>query len=315
MILKARERVRRVLGGQGVDRPPVCLWHHFRPEGSASALADATSRFFGDLDLDLFKVMPDLPYPAPPVGRITDAAGWNALQPVGAGPGEPLHGRAEAVEAVRRARSEAVVLATVFSPLATAPQFTGGGPAFVRLAAASPESTHRGLSTLGGNLAGVCAACLEAGADGIYFATNGHGERLLTEEDYRAFGRPYDLLALAACAPGWCNVLHLHAATGLHWRWVSDYPTPVFSWSDRRTGVPLAEVAGALPQKAVMGGIDEIGAIVRGDRAGLEAEMREALRQTESRRLILAGGCSLPEDIPAEHLRMARDLVEGLRSE
>jgi len=313
--LTTDERVRRTLRGEAVDRPPICLWHHFRPQGSASALAAATLQFFGDLDLDLFKVMPDLPYPDPAGGRITEAAAWRGLPPLGAGPGQALHGMTEAVAAVRRARPEAVILATIFSPLATGIRFAGGGAAFARLARASAESTHHGLRVLAENLAGQCAACLEAGADGIYFATNGLGDGLLTEAEYRDYGRPFDLRVLEACGAGWCNVLHMHAVGALHWSWVADYPTPVFSWSDRRTGVTLGEVAGALPGKVVMGGIDETGAIVCGDRAGVEAEIRDAISQTGSRRLILAGGCSVPDEIPVDHLRAARALVEGLPGE
>ena len=311
-MLTARERVRRTLSGQAVDRPPVCLWHHFRPSGSAPALAEATLTFFGDLDFDLFKVMPDLPYPNPPGGRITEASAWRGLPAMGAGPGQPLHGMAEAVAGVRRARPEAVVLATVFSPLATGIRFAGGGAAFVGLARESAASVGDGLHVLARNLAGQCAACLEAGADGIYFATNGLGDGLLTEAEYGEFGRPYDLQVLQACAAGWCNVLHMHAASGLHWRWVADYPTPVFSWSDRRTGVSLAEVAAALPGKTVMGGIDETGAVVRGDRPGVEAEIQDAVRQTGGKRLILAGGCSVPDDIPVEHLHAARATAAAL---
>jgi uroporphyrinogen decarboxylase len=58
-----------------------------------------------------------------------------------------------------------------------------------------------------------------------------------------------------------------------------------------------------------MGGLDERGAVVRGDVAALEAEMRDAVRQTGGRRLILAGGCSVPDDIPADHLRSAARLI------
>ena len=313
MALKARERVARSLEGADVDRPPLCLWHHFQPAGSAAALASATIQFFGDLDLDIFKIMPDLPYPAPPGGQITTPEAWATLPSLGAGPGEALDGMASAVAAVRRSHPEAVILATVFSPLATALHLAGGALAGVRVLQRDMASAQRGLEVLAANLAGSCAACLASGADGIYFATAGLGDGLLTEAEYRTLGRPYDLEALAASAPGWCNVLHMHAATALHWRWVADYAPPVFSWSDRQTGVPLATVAGALPGKTVMGGIDETGAIVRGDRAGLEAEVRDAIAQTGGRRLILAGGCSLPDAVPVAHLRMARALVDDLR--
>ena len=294
-----------------MDRPPLCLWHHFRPDGSPQSLATATVDFFSAFDLDIYKVMPDLPYPDPPPAA-TGVALWEALPVLGAAPGEPLHPMAEAVAAVRRARPQSVVLATVFSPLALALRFAGGGTGFKRQASSDAAAVRRGLATLAGNTAGLCRACLQAGADGIYFATAGLGDDLVDEADYRAFGRPTDQEVLAAAATGRCTVVHLHAARGLNWRWAIDYPATVFSWSDRTTGIPLREVAAALPGRTVMGGIDETGAIVRGDRAALDAELRDAVRQTGGRHLILAGGCSLPDDVAPDHIRLARQLVNGL---
>ncbi len=311
MGMPADERVWRTLAGEAVDRPPLCLWHHFQPGGSPRALADATVDFFGGFTLDLYKVMPDLPYPDPPAG-VGGLELWEALPELGAAAGEPLHPMAEAVAAVRLARPESVVLATVFSPLALALRFARGGPAFARQAAADASAVRRGLATLTRNTAALCRACLQAGADGIYFATAGLGDDLLSEADYRAFGRPTDLEVLAAAAPGRCTVVHLHAARGLNWRLAADYPAAVVSWSDRTTGIPLREVAAALPGRTLMGGIDETGAIVRGDRTALEAELRDAVRQTGGRRLILAGGCSLPDDVNPDHIHLARGLVDDL---
>ncbi len=313
MDTKAHERVWQTLAGETTDRPPLCLWHHFRPEGSPQTLAAATVDFFSGFELDIHKVMPDLPYPDPPPAA-TGPALWDALPVLGAGPGEPLHPMAEAVAAVRRARPQAVVLATVFSPLALALRFAGGGAGFRQHARTDAATLRRGLATLTANTAGLCRACLRAGADGIYFATAGLGDDLVDEADYQAFGGPTDREVLAAAAAGRCTVVHLHAGRSLNWRWAIDYPAAVFSWSDRTTGIPLREVAAALPGRTVMGGIDETGtgAIVRGDRPALEAEMRDAVRQTGGRRLILAGGCSLPDDVAPEHIRLARQLVDRI---
>jgi len=311
--MDARERVRAALAGEPVDRPPFCIWHHFRPQGSAAALAAATVDFFGGLGLDLCKVMPDLPYPAPLTGTIRTGQEWRALPTLRAAAGEPLGGMPEAVAAVRGACPHAVVVATVFSPLALALRFSGGAAALVWAARQDPGAVRAGLEVLADNVAGACAACLAAGADGIFFATAGAGDGLLSQEAYRALGRPFDLRVLEACAPGWCNILHLHAAADLQWRWMADYPVPVFSWSDRRTGVALGELGQALPNKVVMGGINEAGAVVSGDMDALAAEIHDAVRQMGGRRLILAGGCSVPDDIEIGHLRGATALVSQLR--
>lgn len=306
-----RERVRRALAGEPVDRPPFVLWHHFRPVGSPQALATATVEFFRGMDFDLFKVMPDLPYP-PPAAPLQDAAAWRALPRMSAGAGGALAGMPETARLVRQAAPDEVVLVTVFSPLALALRFAGGGPALLEQARRHPDAVAYGLSVIADNVADLCRAALAAGADGIYFATAGQGDGVMPEETYRELGRPYDLQVLSACGAGWCNVVHMHAVAGLHWRLAADYPVQVFSWSDRKTGISLDELAAALPGKAVMGGIDEGGPVVRGDEQALLQEMRDALRRTAGRRLILAGGCSVPDDIAPEHLRLARRLVDRL---
>ncbi len=307
------ERVRRALSGEPVDRPPLVLWHHFRPAGSPEALAAATLAFAEDFDFDICKIMPDLPYPEPAPLPLGAPADWRALPQLGTRPGESLGGMPEAVRLVRRGAPGHVVLMTVFSPLAIALRFAGGAAPLLGLLRSDPDAVLHGLRIIAENSAALCQAALASGADGVYFATAGQGDALLNgDEVYGAFGRPFDLAVLEACAPGWCNIAHMHGPRGLRWRLAADYPVQVFSWSDRQTGIPLDEVARALPGRVVMGGIDEAGPVVRGDESALRVEMRDAVGQTGGRRLILAGGCSVPDDIPAEHLRLARALVDRL---
>ncbi|HEU5229976.1 MAG TPA: hypothetical protein VFU49_19305, partial [Ktedonobacteraceae bacterium] len=60
------ERVHAAVKGEPVDRVPFCFWHHFKPEGSGERLAALTLEFFiQKFQLDIVKIMPDLPYPAP----------------------------------------------------------------------------------------------------------------------------------------------------------------------------------------------------------------------------------------------------------
>src|SRR5215472_16074665 len=75
------ERVHAALKGEPVDRVPLCFWHHFKPEGSGERLAEATFEFFVQkFDLDIVKVMPDLPYPEP-AHPLVDAEQVRALRP------------------------------------------------------------------------------------------------------------------------------------------------------------------------------------------------------------------------------------------
>lgn len=306
-----RERVQAALRGERLDRLPISFWHHFRPHGSARALADATIDFFGRFDLDIFKIMPDLPYPFPHNGiaRLDD---WHLLTPLPTDIGNP--GRQVAtVGRVRAAIGPDVPLvSTMFSPLTEAINFAG--PERFRAAIAeSPATVHGALAVLTDNLARLATALIDAGADGIFFSVQGAGNGNLTAAQFAEYGRPYDMAVLSAAREGWLNILHAHGEHDLLIESVLDYPVPVINWSDRYTGVPLRRVWEAVPSVAVMGGMHERGPITTGPAEVIVAEMRDALAQTGGgRRLILAPGCSVPDDCPEEWLRAAREAADRL---
>jgi uroporphyrinogen decarboxylase len=62
-----------------------------------------------------------------------------------------------------------------------------------------------------------------------------------------------------------------------------------------------------------MGGLAERGPLTHGGEAEIENEIMAAVTQTKGRRLILANGCSVPDDTPEEWLYVARKLVDQLR--
>jgi uroporphyrinogen decarboxylase len=306
------ERVRAALQGAPVDRIPFCFWHHFQPHGSPQRLADATVDFFTRFDLDIYKIMPDIPYPFPR-GGIKTADDWLLLEPL-----DPLQGNTgrlvKTVELVKRAVGEdAPVVLTVFSPLTRAMQFAGGGDALRTHLTEHPVALHGGLGVLSRNLAYLCEAAIDAGADGIFFAIQGIGDGLLSPEEYAEFGRPYDLHCLRACAAGWLNILHAHASRDLMVEKFVDYPVPVLNYSDRLTGFSLKQMRERASQFTLMGGVSEQGPITKGSREAIAAEMQDALAQVGGHRFILANGCSVPNDNPEDLLAMAREEARRLK--
>lgn len=312
-MMSSRERVEAALRGDELDRPPFCFWHHFRPAGSARALAAATVEFFGRYDLDIYKIMPDLPYPFPRQS-IQSPHDWHLLAPLATDAGN--FGRMiDTVRRVRRAVGPDVpVVTTVFSPLAEALRFAGAERLRQHIQD-DPVAVHGALGVIADNLTRLGRALLEAGSDGLYFAVQGCGDGILSAPQYAEFGRPYDLLVLNACREGWLTILHVHGERDVLIDEVLAYPIAAISWSDRLTGIPLERVWAAAPARAVMGGLNERGAIVHGPAEDIVAEMRDALQQTHGRRLILAPGCSVPDDCPDEWLRADRKAVDALTLE
>ena len=309
--LTKMERVRAAVQGHEVDRVPFCFWHHFKPRANPHALARATLDFFGGFDLDIFKIMPDIPYPFPD-NSIHRGEDWHLLPETGPWEGN-LGRQLQTVQLLRESLGdEAPILLTVFSPITYAMKF-GRRDRISWHMTEHPVDLHTGLSVIARNLATFCEAAIDIGADGIFLAVQGAGDDVLTPAEYAEFARPYELQVLRGCLGGWLTTLHVHAASGLEIEPFLAYPAPVLSWSDRLTGISLREVRQKAPEKCLMGGLSERGPITNGTGAQMLAEMRDALAQTDGgQRLILANGCSVPDDTAEEKLRLAREQVDKL---
>ena len=306
------ERVRAAVQGEPVDRVPVCFWHHFRPEGSGRRLAEASLRFFDDtFDLDIVKLMPDLPYPFPH-GSIREPDEWRLVEPIDR---ERSRWAGQTVEAVSVLRDElgydTPIIVTVFSPLAEAMYFAGGHEPLLRHAMERPTAVHRALHTIAENLEAHVRDVIGAGADGVFFALQGCSAAIMDEATYREFGRPYDLIALDGAANGWFNVLHIHGERDLMVGSMLDYPVQVLNWSDRLAGPSLRDVR-ALTSKCLMGGWHEFGALSNGPTDAILREAEDAVAQTGGHKFILAGGCSVPDETDERWLLAAREVADDL---
>jgi uroporphyrinogen decarboxylase len=314
--MTSNERVRAALAGENVDRVPFCFWHHFKPEGSGLRMAELTMDFFRNkFDLDIVKIMPDLRYPAPeqPITRVEQ---WRSLPVLGID--TPIF--QEQLTCIRALRSQLdpdfPLILTIFSPLTQTFQFAGKTQA-ISHAHENPEAFKQGLAILAANLRLLTGAAIEAGASGIFFSSMGATNVDFTPEGYANFGRPYDLQALEGTKDGWMNVIHVHADPDqvddeIYFENFLDYPVQVISWSDRLTGPSLSE-AHSMTDKCLMGGLAERGPITHGGETEIENEIMAAVTQTKGKRLILANGCSVPDDTPEEWLHTARKLVDQPR--
>jgi uroporphyrinogen decarboxylase len=310
------ERVHAALNGEAVDRVPLCFWHHFKPEGSGERMAERTWEFFiQKFQLDIVKIMPDLPYPEPAM-PLTTAEQVRSLPRLGLD--TPMFQQQLICIRALRARlgPDYPLILTLFSPLTYVLRWLGKPQAEAE-ARKNPEAFEQGLSTVAANLHDLMQAAIEAGTSGIFFSCMGATSADFTPEEYSRLGRPYDLQALEGAKDGWLNIVHIHADPSqsgdeIHFNLFLDYPVSVLSWSDRLTGPSLSE-AMKLTDKCLMGGLSERGPLTHGGETELENEIMAAVTQTKGRRLILANGCSIPDDNPEEWLHMARRMVDNLR--
>lgn len=289
----------KALGAEEVDRPPFGFWYHFGLQHLLGRRhAEAEVDFFRAYDLDFLKVMNDYPYPLPKGAEALETEDdWKRIEPLDGNDScwaEQLTALSVIEEEIGR---EALFIETIFCPWTTARRLARG--ALQRASERFPETLLAAMENISTSLASYAKEAVGRGASGIFLSVSAASGDLMTEEEYRTWGRPFDMKILEAVKEAPFNVLHIHGKS-IHFDSLLDYPATAINWSHATTAPTLKE-GRKRSGKTVMGGINEATA------AHLSApEMREQVVETISemgeRGLIIAPGCSVPTDTPARNL-------------
>lgn len=313
------EKIRSAMLGEELDEIPVSLWRHFPGSDlDAPSLCRAQLSFQRRFNPDLIKLCPsggyasvafgaEIEYYDSPVGsprtrvyRVRDAEDWASLD-------EPdVHGgvlgeMVRAVECVNEAlEGEVPLIQTVFSPLTICQNI--GGERLLLDMREEPELLLEGLKVITGTMVEFTRANLDAGASGIFFATQMATYDRMSEEEYRNFGMRFDIPILrAARRRPLLNVVHIHGKNIMFDLIAENYPADALNWHDKRTPPTLAEAQrkfGGL----LLGGIDELGVLVEGSEEEVEEMVKASVRSVSGRRLLLAPGCVIPLNAPESSL-------------
>jgi uroporphyrinogen decarboxylase len=325
-----KERIRAVLKGERADRVPVSLWRHFYDkESSSSGLAEAMTAFQKKYDWDFMKVNPRASY---------HIEGWGAKVAFSRNPGiktkvvehpvkktedwkklkvlkSSVKALAEQLKALKlikkRSQDEIFIVETVFTPLSIAGDLVKEEKHLLSDLRKKPELIHTALEIITETFSGFAVECLNAGADGIFFATTEWATKnLLTEEEYLEFGRAYDLKVLNKVKSAEFNIMHVcksYNFLGLF----SGYPVKVVNWdSSDPTNLNLKEGAKVL-HKTVMGGIDRENLLVKGTPEKVSEKIKQSVSLNQKLRLILGPGCVIFPQTPEENIKAVRDAVEN----
>ncbi len=287
------------------DLSPVLFWKHFRLD-SPVPLAAATARFYRSHELAAAKLMPDIPILFEDFS-LTSFRQLRHLRSFG----EPASvGRAgeylRCVELLRRQLEPSdPLVVTLFSPLGLVGLWCG--PDGLRELLQEPRSTaHQVLAALGGLVSGLAWHCLRAGADGIYYSC--WGQDVLSDREYSEFGLPYDLMGLSGARGAAIRMLHIHGGVHEGVERYAAYPVDAIGWSEEDGSVSLADGGQILTDRILMGGLSERQAVPAGDR---ERSRLLDLRSRLGERLLVAPGCSLPDEVSSETLASLRQLVRS----
>jgi uroporphyrinogen decarboxylase len=324
-----RERIRKTLQGEPVDRSPVTFWRHFYDrEETASGLADAMLEFQRSYDWDLMKVNPRASYHVEDWGVQTERPGrgpldkpkviqspvrrpedWRKIRPL-----SPTQGTlAEMLDAEERiaavVQGETDWVMTVFNPISIAADLVNDDAVFQEHLRDHGERVHDALRAIAQTFTAFVHETMQRGASGIFFATTDWGNSTRIHRDLLAeFGRPYDLQVLAAAAAAPMNVVHVCGA-GAYVKEHLDYPAAVLSWDARARGNPTISQLRLLTDKTLLGGIDHEGTFVRGPIEAVQQEAKQALHDGGKARFILGPGCAVPSAAPEGHYEAVRGVA------
>ncbi len=322
-----RERVLAALGRRPVDRPPVAFWRHVpEVDHTARGLADAMLAFQRRWDIDLIKVMSSgvycvedwgcrVAYRGSPNGAktctqhaIRYVSDWAKLQPLD--PGQGALGRElEALRLILEGRNDDVpVLHTVFAPLTIARKLAGDRlPSDLK---DFPEAVMAALEVITETVIRYAAAVVQAGADGIFYASQDASRDVLDEGQHSRFSMPYSRRVLESLkGAAVFTVLHLHGRH-IYFDRKSTLPVAAVNWHDRLTSPSLGNALRRF-KGAVVGGLNETETLLKGPASAVAAQVADAIQQTGGTGVIIAPGCVLPLATPDAHLEAAVVAVKG----
>jgi len=322
MTFKAR--LKKLLSHESIDPPPMSLWRHFyNRENSAKDLASAMVDWQRKWSWDFVKVNPRASYHVEGWGAKFQASTEELKKPVQTlvpvhGPDDllrlkplppdegPLGEQMASLRLIREALGKDIFMVeTVFTPLSVVADLCENDEAFGKLLKSEKKAVKLALEVVTETFKRFGRECLDAGADGVFFATTEWGTRKnITEGEYREFGRPYDLEVLEGVKGADFNILQVCKTENLL-NSLLDYPVQALSWDPTEPTNPgLGEVR-AKTDKVLIGGLDYRRTLLGPSQEAVHREANVALSATGGMGFILAAGCTIYPETPEENIRAA----------
>jgi uroporphyrinogen decarboxylase len=284
---------------------PAGFFLHFDPKyHTGQAAVDKHMEYFHYTGMDFVKIQYERKYPAIP--EIREPEDWAKM------PDYPLEFYAEQLKVVeglvKAAKSEALVILTLYSPFMFAAQTTSY-EMITRHMAESPEKVKIGMEAITSSVMRFVKECIRLGLDGFYTSTQG-GEagRFKDKATFDSCIRPYDLELMEEINRR-CVFSVLHVCDyQMPYDDISpykDYPGQVVNASLELTNgkVGAKEVA-KMYNRPFMGGLDRLGVLATGTPAEVKTAA-EAVLKDAPEGFILAADCTVPAETSWDNLRIA----------
>jgi uroporphyrinogen decarboxylase len=322
-----RERLQATIRGEAVDRPAWSLWRHFYDtEATAEGLAGSMLGFQNDYQFDFMKVNPRAsyhvedwgvtirysgdPYKGPSIVDVPvkAPADWRKIEPLPSDKGV-LGEHLKALRLIRDGLGGRIpFIMTVFNPLSLAGDLVASDRVLIDHMREVPDLVHHGLAAITETFVNYTKAVLDLGASGIFFATTSWASRdTMSPDQYRAFGRPYDLKVLEAAKSAEFNLLHVCGDNNMLLD-LADYPVHAVNWASTSPSNPSVAEAAARIKPALVAGISREALLADTSDQAL-AEARRAREESGGKHWALGPVCSIPTRSRPETIQALRAFI------
>jgi len=294
------------------DSIPAAFFLHFDSVyHQGQAAIEKHLEFFRSTGMDFVKIQYEQPFPASaPIRKPEDWAHAPHCS------GEYFEAPIRVVEGlVKAAKSEALVIMTLYSPFMWAAHLAEDGVLAQHLQE-DTEAVKKGLDIMTENVLTLVRGCKRAGVDGFYASSQG-GEafRFRDRSIFQKYIKPTDLTVwdeLSSCA---FNILHVCDYEGGY-----DDLTPFLEYPGHVVNCNLKigdqtltpKQASELFGRPFMGGMERKGVLATGDPDTIRQAATDVLAQAPEK-FILAADCTVPGDTPWKNLKTAVETAHRYR--
>jgi uroporphyrinogen decarboxylase len=245
---------------------------------------------------------------------VSDVGDWEALEPLDVNSGE-FGRQVRAVELISGyAQDKVPTMATLFDSAMVADKLCDSG--LMTYISQQPVIMEGVLELITRVMIDFGRACLEAGADGLFIASQHSTISTGSDDVYRRFILPYDLKMVSQLrGKARFIVMHLHSpeeGDEIRFERIAGFPgVDAINWDDQNSKPSLKE-GKQISRKTVLGGMDHSGVLRNGRPDMVKEQVLGAVRHAGLRSLIVAPGCVITTDTPAENIHAAVNAVRSI---
>lgn len=241
---------------------------------------------------------------------VKEAEDWEKLEPLDPYKDGRMMVTIEAVEMIREKMGDEVSLMPYApSPLTSATHVRSMEEVMMDIVL-FPDLLKKGLEVIAETTIEYMNAIIDAGADGILYATTRASAEITTEDQYRDFGFRYDEAVLGGLSRvDGVNILHVCGVEPL-FQQLSELPNSNgINWWDKGSNLNLSEAKGQFGDRVcLVGGLDQTNTLLYGTPQEVAAETEESIAAglgEDKTGFILAPGCEISPENSLENIKAA----------